>query len=400
MQKSMQYFTRSSCAVIALLGVASAAPALAQTNVNAAPAPKQTDANPGGDIIVTARRTEERLQDVPISITVFNQQQLSSRNIVNSEDLAIYTPSLSANSNFGSDNSSFAIRGFAQDSGTAPSVGVYFADVVSPRGASNGVPTGDGAGPGSFFDLQNVQILKGPQGTLFGRNTTGGAVLLVPQKPTRKFEGYVEGSIGNYDMRRVQAVVNIPLGDTARLRLGMDRQMRDGYLRNVGTLGPRDFADLDYVAVRGSLVVDLTPDLENYTIVSYSKSDNHGPIQKLVVAGSAGLGSFAVEQLTRQGPGFYDVMQTMPAASSKSEQWQIVNTTTWTASDTLTVKNIVSYAQFKQRLFAPLFGTDFVVDFAQISPFLASLGSYHFPFATVTAPPGKNTADQSTFTEE
>ena len=62
-------------------------------------------------------------------------------------------------------------------------------------------------GPGSFFDLQNVQVLKGPQGTLFGRNTTGGAVLLVPQKPTSDFGGYVEGSYGNYDMLRAQGAL-------------------------------------------------------------------------------------------------------------------------------------------------------------------------------------------------
>ena len=87
---------------------------------------------------------------------------------------------------------------------------------------------GDGAGPGSFFDLQNVQVLKGPQGTLFGRNTTGGAVLLVPQKPTSKDEGYVEYSYGNYAMNRVQAVVNMPLSDTVRLRLGVDHQIAPG----------------------------------------------------------------------------------------------------------------------------------------------------------------------------
>ena len=96
------------------------------------------------EIIVTARRVEERLQDVPISITVLNQQQLENRNIINAQDLGAYVPSLSSNSNFGSENSSFAIRGFVQDIGTAPSVGVYFADVVAPRGASNGLPVGDG----------------------------------------------------------------------------------------------------------------------------------------------------------------------------------------------------------------------------------------------------------------
>lgn len=94
------------------------------------------------EIIVTARRMDERLQDVPISITVINQQEIQNRNIVNATDLAAYVPSLSSNTNFGNENSSFAIRGFVQEIGTAPSVGVYFADVVAPRGASNGIQIG------------------------------------------------------------------------------------------------------------------------------------------------------------------------------------------------------------------------------------------------------------------
>lgn len=134
-------------------------------------------------IVVTARRKQELLQDVPISITVFNQEQLSRNNVVNPADLATYTPSLSANNNFGNQNTTFAIRGFTQEIGTAPSVGVYFADVVTPRGASNGLPTGDGLAQGTLFDLQNVQVLKGPQGTLFGRNTTGGATVRHAAEP-------------------------------------------------------------------------------------------------------------------------------------------------------------------------------------------------------------------------
>ncbi|MFT3968078.1 MAG: TonB-dependent receptor, partial [Sphingobium sp.] len=357
-------------------------------------------ANEAADIIVTARRTEERLQDVPISITVFNQQQIANRNIVNAQDLAAYTPSLSANSNFGSDNSSFALRGFVQDTGTAPSVGVYFADVVALRGGANGIPSGDGAGPGAFFDLQNVQVLKGPQGTLFGRNTTGGAILLVPQKPTGHFEGYVEGSIGNYDMRRIQTVVNIPVLDSLRIRFGVDRQTRDGYLNNVSGVGPKDYNDIDYTAVRASIVADLTPNLENYTIINYSTSSNNGVVQKLIAAANSGIGAYAAEQLTRQGSGFYNVMQNLPYSYSDTEQWQIINTTTWRATDALTVKNITSYGQLKQRIFAPLFGTDFLLNFGQISPALAGLGSARFTFATLTVAPGRDTVNQSTLTEE
>ncbi|WP_231635800.1 TonB-dependent receptor plug domain-containing protein [Novosphingobium sp. ST904] len=130
-------FRAALMAGAALGGTTAAMPALAQSSPTINP----------GEIIVTARRTEERLQDVPISITVFNQEQLNNRNVVSASDLATSTPSLSANNNFGSQNSSFAIRGFVQEIGTAPAVGVYFADVVSPRGASNGLPSGDAPVP-------------------------------------------------------------------------------------------------------------------------------------------------------------------------------------------------------------------------------------------------------------
>ena len=334
---------------------ASAADASVGTSAHAA------DANVS-EIIVTARRIDERLQDVPISIQVFNQRQLDQQNVVNSQDLAAFTPSLSANTNFGSENSSFAIRGFVQDIGTAPSVGTYFGDVVAPRGASNGLPTGDGAGPGSFFDLQNVQVLKGPQGTLFGRNTTGGAVLLVPQKPTSDLDGYVEGSVGDFDLRGGQAVVNLPINDQLRIRLGIDHQSRAGYAINTSGIGPRDFDDVNYTAARASIVADLTPDLENYTIGSFNYSNTNGSVQKLFTAAPTGLGNFALGQLAAQAAnhdGFYDLRQDLPDPYSKLQQWQIINTTTWNATDTLRVKNIASYAQLKDTLQSALFGTNF-----------------------------------------
>lgn len=260
------------------------------------------------DIVVTARRVEERLQDVPISITVFNQEQIDQRNIVSAGDLAAFTPSLQANSRFGGDNTSFSIRGFVQEAPTSPSVAVYFAEVVAPR--ANGATTGgNGAGVGAFFDLQNVQVLKGPQGTLFGRNTTGGAVLLTPRKPTDELEGYLEGSIGNYDLMRIQGVVNVPLSDTFRVRFGVDRQKRDCYLRNISGIGPDRSADINYTAYRLSIVGDLTPNLENYTVATYSDSDNNGSVPKMIVLRSPNeyrVDNFA-EQIAASSGNFYDV---------------------------------------------------------------------------------------------
>src|SRR3546814_19469803 len=93
------------------------------------------------------------------SSDVCSSDLLSQRNVVSATDLANFTPSLSSNNNFGNENTTFAIRGFVQDAGTAPSVGTYFADVVAPRGPTQGTTAGDGVGPGRFFDLQNVQAL-------------------------------------------------------------------------------------------------------------------------------------------------------------------------------------------------------------------------------------------------
>lgn len=364
---------------------AQAMPATSANDEVAANAPEQ--------IVVTARRVDEKLQDVPISIRVFNQEQITDRNIVSAQDLSNYTPSLSTNTGFGGDNTTFALRGFVQDYGTQPSVGVYFADVVAPRGGGYTFPSGDGAGPGSFFDLQNVQVVRGPQGTLQGRNTTGGAVLFVPRKPTNEFGGYIEGSIGNYDLRRLQGAVNLPISDTAAFRLAVDHQDRDGYLRNRTGIGPKDLADLHYTAVRASLVVDLTPTLENYLIASYIDSKNNGNTQKLTAcAPSLGRGAqFACPQLAREaaaGFGFYDVSSQLPNPRSTLEQMQLINTTTWDATDQLTIKNIASYAQSKSDLMIALYGVDWKVNGLPLT------------FNTIGTLPGISSSDQSTFTEE
>ncbi|MDR2857399.1 MAG: TonB-dependent receptor [Novosphingobium sp.] len=336
-----------------------------------------------GDIIVTARRMDERLQDVPISITVYNPEQLAARNIVNSTDLAAYTPSLTVNGRYGPDKSSFAIRGFSQDLNTAPSVAVYFAEAVAPRLSSN-ITSGNGAGVGQMMDLQNVQVLKGPQGTLFGRNTTGGAILLVPNKPTDRLEGSVEGTVGNYDQWRLQGVVNVPLNDSIRFRVAADRNTRNGYIKNRSGIGPEGFNDVNYWAVRASLVIDVTPDLENYTIFTYARSNTNGYMGKYAycnrgtIAGSDGntgtaLASRAancteLDRQTAAGYGFYDVANNNRNSFVDSETWQVINTTTWKATDTLTVKNIFSYGKAKEAYSFNLSGDNIPRTFVIVNP--------------------------------
>jgi iron complex outermembrane receptor protein len=386
-------FTKRVALAATAMGVVLSVPAFAQDAA--------AESDDAGAIVVTARRVEEKLQDVPISITVFSQEQISNRNIVNAADLGTYTPSLTTNSKFGNEKASFVIRGFVQDLATAPSVGVYFADVVGPR--SGGSTTGgNGVGVGSLFDLQNVQVLKGPQGTLFGRNTTGGAVLLVPRKPTDKLEGYVEGSIGNYDMRRAQGVINLPLADTFKVRLGVDHMQRDGYLKNHSGIGPDALGNTNFTAARLSVVANLTPDLENYTIGSYSRSDNNGITARLVgcdrtataAAARTAYAFLACQQVDRQnarGDGWWDIENNEPNAKSLQTTWSVINTTTWNASDTLTIKNIASYAEFYETTRYSFEGDAF----PGTTP-----GQTAFTVLRLNNTPGYNNASQSTFTEE
>jgi iron complex outermembrane receptor protein len=357
------------------------------------------------EVVVTARRIEERLQDVPVSVTAYSQEQLTSRNIVNAADLIAYTPSLSGNTVFGDQNTTFAIRGFSQDTGTPPTVGVYFADVVAPRGTGSSPSTGDGAGPGAFFDLQNVQILKGPQGTLFGRNTTGGAILLVPKKPSSEFEGYIEGIYGNYDKIGAQGVVNIPLHDDVRLRLGFDRQKRDGYVRNTTGVGAKRFNDTDYIALRASMVMDITPDIENYTVLSYMKSDTVGYLGKAIsgdpLQPNAFVSSLINAELARpevRAAGFYSAQSSTPDSYNWQRQWQLINKTSWVVSDSLTVRNIISYGELKSRVSTEVFGT-----YLDPSPLVrGAIPPRTVPLHTTvlrTAPGGSH-HNQQTFTEE
>ncbi len=340
------------------------------------------------EIIVTARRTEEVLQNVPISMTVFNQDMLNERNVTSGADLATYTPSLTVNTRFGADQTTFAIRGFTQELRTTASVAVYFADVVAPRGGTS-TTSGDGAGPGSFFDLQNVQVLKGPQGTLFGRNTTGGAIQLVPQEPKSSFGGYLEQSLGNYNMRRTEGVINIPMTDSIRARFGMQTEKRDGYLRNVSGIGPSRLANIDYFSGRGSVIWDITDAVQNYTIFTYTNSHNKGAIQGLVACDPGAPAAFLCQPaLQKIGNGFYNVANDQPDPVSELKQWQVINRTTWDINDNFTVKNNLSMADLQQRVRFTNFGANL------------QLGGKHvwlFPGGTWQGIPS---ASQKTYVEE
>lgn len=266
----------------AILGAA-AMPATAQ---EAAPADTtaQSD-NAIGDIVVTARRREENLQTVPIAITALSQQTLQANNVVQIGDVQTLVPSVAITSaNVGQrESANFSIRGQGYGSiAGQPAVALYINEVPI-------VTDFDGAlagGPGLLFDLENVQVLKGPQGTLFGRNTMGGAVLLQTARPREEFGGRFQAGIGNYDNRELQGAVNLPLVPEKLLaRIAFSAQKRDGFTRVQSMPGFPNGLDLDnrdFYAVRGSLTFKPSDNFQNDLVVTYQKYKSHGTSNILV----------------------------------------------------------------------------------------------------------------------
>ncbi len=211
---------------------------------------------------------------MPIFITTFSGAQLQEAHITSAQDLQATVPSLVVGSNGQGvrDAPTFTLRGQGSTFEGSPGVAVYLDEVPLPAP----ITLSNQGGPGNFLDLANVQILAGPQGTLFGRNTTGGAVLLVPNKPNDRFGGYVQGTYGNYNDRELQGVINIPLiPGVLSTRLAVESKDRGGFTYDVAQHVWRD--DVHYITGRFGVKWTPTSKLENYTMAYYTDSHNHGP---------------------------------------------------------------------------------------------------------------------------
>ncbi len=235
----------------------------APSEASAASAAAPSDA---GDIIVTARRREESLQSVPVAIAAFTSESLRARGIRDTIDLTYSTPGVVFTSVGTSVNPVFTIRGQSRASNGAglPSVITYL----------NEVPLSNVAGVLPTYDLSSVQVLKGPQGTLFGRNTTGGAVLAYTQKPTHELGGYGEFTYGNYDLIEGEGALNLPISDAISLRLATQITRRDGWTKNVGV--GDDYGDRHRNAFRASVLLEPFDGFSNLTVFDYLDGDEAG----------------------------------------------------------------------------------------------------------------------------
>ncbi|MFT4918736.1 MAG: iron complex outermembrane receptor protein [Zhongshania aliphaticivorans] len=291
------------------------------------------------EVIVSARRTDEGAQSVPVTVDVLDANGLREATIVSTTDLQQAVPGIFLGGSGGPQNPLYVIRG--QSKGligtTSPAVVSYYAEVPQPAWGS-AVPQ---------YDMANIQVLKGPQGTLFGRNTTGGAILYSPTTPMHELSGYVDATLGRYNQRRLQGAANIPLiEDKVAVRLAADLHRRDGYVKNIGEGGDLDAVDTR--AFRLSLLADFNR-LHNVFIYDEFSSDNDGfNIHPVTVYEPSGLNQLGiadevkadVARLKALGPRVND---SAFSQHERNDRTTVVNRTEFEFNDNLRLLNIFGY---------------------------------------------------------
>ena len=219
-----------------------------------------------GDIVVTATRRNEALSDVPMAVSAITAETLENSGVTDIRQLTQVSPSLLVSSTQSEAGASVArIRGVGtvgDNPGLESSVGVFIDGVYRSR---------TGVGLTELGQVDRIEVLRGPQGTLFGRNTSAGLISIITAKPRFDPSVYGQIDIGNYDMRRLELGVTGPVSDTVALRLDGVYMKRDGFLHDI--ISGRDINDRDRWMLRGQALFQPTSDLSIRIIADYAKRD-------------------------------------------------------------------------------------------------------------------------------
>ena len=317
------------------------------------------------EVTVTARRERENLQVVPISITAISGEEIREKNITSPDDFNTTVPGLTvAATSLDRASVTYTIRGQGQIlGGPDPAVATYFNDVPTVVTSS-----------GYLFDLENLQVLKGPQGTLFGVNSTGGAVLFVPARPTNELGGYIDVTDGNYEARRYQTVVNVPLiSDVLMVRFAADLNYRDGY--TINPVNGHDYDNTDYQAARLGILYKPTDRIENYFLVNIAALNEHGAGNECIAYNPNGAfvndaGNLKAACAAQQSYGpRYDNQWIPPLGDHiQTRNYTADDTFTVKLADDITLKNIFAYRQYQYYQSYENYGTPFPVFEYSLSP--------------------------------
>ncbi len=323
------------------------------------------------EVVVTARRRAERAQTTPVSVTVLSTSTLKQRNVQEIQDLNNVVPGFRFGSEGGKSTNDAILRGLSRIplGAGVPAVVSYFNDVPLPGLGSN-LP---------FYDISNVQVLKGPQGTLFGRNTLGGAILITPTQPTDKYGGYIDGQLGNYGHEDFSGAVNLPfVPDKVELRIAGQVRRESGYVKSINQSGAT-FGNTDENSYRISLLLRPTSTIQNITTYDYLTAPEEAAGEYLlngnpgVIPGLSGLIDSQIRNfVARQhaaGP-FYAFSDSAGSGKAFRRLQGLSNDTRVDLTDDIQVRNILGY---RKAFNDQLINTGAVPDFGVTIPGLGAV---------------------------
>ncbi|MGZ8360399.1 MAG: TonB-dependent receptor [Allosphingosinicella sp.] len=354
-----------------LATAAAAAPLFAQDEVTLPPAGTPSAGTQDQVVYVTARRREERLSDVPVSITAFSQEAIQRLQAVDLSGVQGAVPNLNLVQGRGSSSSAnIFIRGVGQPDALQtfdPAVGIYVDGVYFSRiqGALL-----------NLFDVERLEVLRGPQGTLYGKNTIGGAINLISRRPDlNELRGEVAATYGSYDQVVANGYVSLPLAaDVAALSVAAILDRRDGLVTDPVT--GREYNDRDTIGGRALLRVRPSSELELLFSGDYTRVDtaltlgrNEAPICQLAIglpAAAANLacvpprGFFGNRVLVPAPTGQYDFSGATSFTGDEGqelEHWGLSLNASWNLSDALTLVSITAYRELQPRFFIDIDAT-------------------------------------------
>lgn len=323
-----------------------ATPAFAQqTSPTPTPAPEDQEYQSANEIVVTATRRNETVQDVPIAITAIGAQELQNAGVDNVRDLEQLAPSIQSSTGQSSaTGTTIYLRGITtggDNPGFEPAVGVFIDGVFRARA---------GVAISELPELERVEVLRGPQGTLFGRNTSAGALSIYTALPQFETGGYVEGSYGNYNAYGIKGAITGPVSESLALRLDGSYRKRDGYIKDANS--DRRFNDVDRWAVRGQALLD-SGDITFRLIADYYQTDEQccatvsvvrGPMAQVINGIAAAQGRTGIYT----GPPSDRIQAVSPnrAYGEKVKDWGLSGELNWDLGD-VKLTSITAYRDWR-----------------------------------------------------
>ena len=318
------------------------------------------------EVVVTAQKRAEDVQDVPISISTFSGEFLEDSGIHDLQELGNFTPDLTLSHSSQIANNRIIMRGVGSVGNNAidPSVAVFIDGVYYPRPASV---------VGSLSDVQMVEVLRGPQGTLFGRNASMGALNIRTRQPSREFDGQIRGSVGNYGDHRISGSVSDSITDTTAGRMSFHYANRNGYGDNSFTGGNSraEVGGWKEGGIRGKLQFTPNDDLDVLLSADYNRVDNQGSTIEVksntvltpqyqtilglvldpnAVPGAVPPGALGIGPVPETARTYDFHINQDHQDSAKDEQWGIAADIKWKVND-FTVRSITSYREWKNDTF-------------------------------------------------